>query len=65
MILGGKTPLVWDKKDAHRRLGRGNVLFADGSVKTLGGKDWQRFLEKIEAAEIAPHIFSSKTRGRD
>lgn len=42
----GKTPIVWDKRGFHENYG--NVLFQDGSIKSLGGNKWEKFLEKVK-----------------
>lgn len=52
----GKTPILWDNnRDNHTHRywhlfsrEAGNVLFKDGSVKTLKGRSWDVFLKKVE-----------------
>jgi len=52
----GKTPILWDNnRDNHTHRywhlfprEAGNVLFKDGSVKTLKGRSWDIFIKKVE-----------------
>lgn len=45
-----KIPIIWDKRDFH--LNYGNVLFKDGTIQALDGKEWEVFLKCMEKNKV-------------